>query len=160
MSRWVLVDGYSVLHAWPQLARSAGRSLEKRRAALLEIMAQYADQSGRRLTVVFDGYNAKHKPESATHPSGLEVIFSPKGKTADEVIERAVAQAPGRANILVVTSDGVERQIVQTLGASCLSAEAFAVEVQDALRDLARLVRQHGRAEQWGKLRDRCGGMS
>jgi len=154
MSGWVLVDGYSVLHAWPKLARAAGRSLEKRRAVLLETLAQYADQTGKRVTVVFDGYNAKHKPEDATTPAGLEVLFSPKGKTADEVIERSVAQASGRGAILVVTSDGVERQIVETLGAFCMSSEAFAVEVDGALRELSKAVQEHSRPRRLGNVRD------
>lgn len=155
MSQWILVDGYSVLHAWPQLAKPAGRSLQKRREALLGTLAQYADQSGRRVTIVFDGYAAKHKPEDVTNPAGLEVVFSPKGKTADEVIERCVANHVRQHRITVVTSDGVERQIVETLGADCLSAEAFAVEVEAALRDLAKSVREHSQPPRLGPLRER-----
>jgi predicted RNA-binding protein with PIN domain len=58
----------------------------------------------------------------------------------------------------VVTSDNVERQIVETLGATCLSAEAFAVEVEVALRELARNVRQHSRAGHLGRVRDSLDG--
>jgi len=152
---WILVDGYSVLHAWPQLAKPAGRSLQKRREMLLATLAQYADQSGRRVTVVFDGYAAKHKPEGVMNPVGLEVVFSPKNKTADEVIERCVARHARQYRITVVTSDMVERQIVETLGAECLSAEAFAVEVETALRDLAKLVRTHSQPPRLGPLRER-----
>jgi predicted RNA-binding protein with PIN domain len=156
--RWVLVDGYNVMHAWPKLGRPAGRSLEKRRAALLAVLAQYADQTGGRVTVVFDGYAAKHKPADVLMPAGLEVVFSDRGKTADEVIERLVAQAEGRARILVVTSDTVERQIVETLGASSLSTEGFAVEVEAALRELERTVRQHSRPRRLGTVRERFQG--
>lgn len=154
--RWVLVDGYSVVHAWPQLLKA--RTLEKRRGALVTVLAQYADQTGRRVTVVFDGYAAKHKPADVLMPAGVEVVFSERGKTADEVIERIVAQATGRSQILVVTSDNVERQIVETLGAYSLSAEAFAVEVEAALRELAHTVRQHSRPRRLGAMRERFEG--
>jgi uncharacterized protein len=152
-NRWVLVDGYSVLHSWPQFTsrKSRLRTLEQRREALLRVLRQYADQSGQPVTVVFDGYAAKRKPpkgEAVTgmHAGhGLEVLFSDKGKTADEVIERVVALAPHPERILVATSDNVERQIVETLGAQSMSAELFAVEVADVLRELAAAVRHHGR---------------
>jgi predicted RNA-binding protein with PIN domain len=157
-NRWVLVDGYNVLHSWPQFTsrRSRLRTLEQRREALLRVLRQYADHSGQPVTVVFDGYAAKRKPlqgETATgmHAGrGLEVLFSDKGKTADEVIERVVALVPHQERILVVTSDNVERQAVETLGAQSLSAELFAAEVADALRELASEVRHHGRQPRHG----------
>ncbi len=141
--RWVLVDGYSVLHQWPRLRKIAGRSLELRRNALLALLERYADHSGRRVTVVFDAYAAKHKPETTDRPRGVEVIYSPSGKTADDVIERMVGESEQRRLILVVTSDNVERQVVETLGAQSVSAELFELEVNTELRELERLIRQH-----------------
>jgi predicted RNA-binding protein with PIN domain len=150
---WVLVDGYNVLYSWPQFTsrKSRLRTLEQRREALLRVLQQYADQSGRQVTVVFDGYASKRKPPKGEAVAGmragrgLEVLFSDKGKTADEVIERVVALAPHPERILVATSDNVERQIVETLGAQSMSAELFAVEVADVLRELAAAVQHHGR---------------
>jgi predicted RNA-binding protein with PIN domain len=143
------VDGYSVVHAWPQLQKLAGRSLEHRRAVLVQVLERYGDHTGRRVTVVFDGYAARHKPELVEVPGGVEVVFSPKGKTADEVIERTVAQAGQRSRITVVTSDNVERQIVETLGAQTVSAEMFRVEVAAELRELGKAVQQHGHRSGW-----------
>lgn len=148
-NRWVIVDGYSVTHAWPQLRKLSGRSLEHQREMLLRVLQQYADHSGRRVTVVFDGYAAKHKPAVVAAGRDLEVIFSPRGKTADEVIERTVSQTERRSLILVVTSDNVERQIVETLGAQTVSAEMFQVEVAAELRELEKDVRHHGRRSGW-----------
>jgi len=36
--RWILVDGYNVLHFWPRLRKLAGRSLEVQRDALIGIL--------------------------------------------------------------------------------------------------------------------------
>jgi len=141
--RWVLVDGYSVLHQWPRLRRLAGRSLETRRNALLALLERYADHSGHRVTVVFDAYAVRHKIESVDRPRGVEVIYSGPGKTADDLIERMVGEAERRALILVVTSDNVERQVVETLGARSVSAELFELEVEAELRELQRLIQQH-----------------
>lgn len=141
--RWVLVDGYSVLHQWPRLRKIAGGSLERRRNALLTLLERYADHNGRRVTVVFDAYAAKHKPEVVDRPRGIEVLYSGSGKTADDVIERMVGEADRRGLILVVTSDNVERMVVETLGAQSVSAEMFEMELDAELRELERLIRQH-----------------
>lgn len=151
---WILVDGYSVLHAWPKLRKLAGRSLEHQREALVRVLRQFADQTGQRVTVVFDGYAAKRKPESTAPTPGIEVIFSEKGKTADDVIERTVGQAERPSGILVVTSDNVERQTVEGLGARSVSAEVFEAEVEGALKDLAASVREHTRRRRINSLRE------
>lgn len=151
---WILVDGYSVLHAWPKLRRLAGRSLEHQREALVRVLRQFADQTGRQVTVVFDGYAAKRKPEATAPTPGIEVIFSEKGKTADDVIERTVGQAELPSSILVVTSDNVERQTVEGLGARSVSAEVFEAEVEGALNDLAASVREHTRRRRINSLRE------
>ena len=151
-NRWVIVDGYSVVHAWPKLRKLAGRALEQRRGALVRVLRQYADQSGLRVTIVFDGYAAKHKPEAVEASHGAEVLFSEKGKTADDMIERLVAQAEHRERILVVTSDNMERHTVESLGAHSVSAEAFEAEVESALQELARTVRHHGRRRHIGRV--------
>ncbi|HVM60317.1 MAG TPA: NYN domain-containing protein [Verrucomicrobiae bacterium] len=158
-NQWILVDGYSVLHAWPRFATRRARqlSLLQKREALVRALRQYADQRRRRVTVVFDGYAAKHKPEVAEPDHGVEVLFSEKGKTADDLIERLVGQAEQRAKILVVTSDNMERRTVESLGAQSMAAEVFEAEVDAALRELAVDVRTHSRRRQIGHRRDDWG---
>ena len=72
--RWILVDGYSVLHAWPRFATRKARqlSLQQRREMLVGLLRQYADPSRRRVTVVFDAYAAKHKAEGKEPTHGIE----------------------------------------------------------------------------------------
>lgn len=155
-SHWILVDGYSVLHAWPRFATRKARqmSLRQRREALVALLRQYADHSRRRVTVVFDGYAARHQPDVQEPTHGVEVLFSERGKTADDVIERLVGQSEHKAGILIVTSDNMERHTVEAMGAQTTSAEVFEAEMEAALRDLARLVRVHGRRRRIGHSRD------
>jgi predicted RNA-binding protein with PIN domain len=156
--QWILVDGYSVMHSWKKLRRPAGRSLEQRREALLSELQQYADHTGQRVTVVFDGYAAKHQPESTTKPGEVEVLFSTKNKTADDLIERQVGQAARPDQIQVVTSDNVERQIVEGLGAASVSSETFELEVARVLAELGEQVREHGPRRRLNTLRGHWGG--
>jgi predicted RNA-binding protein with PIN domain len=158
--QWILVDGYSVLHAWKRFAtrKSRALSLQQRREALLKLLHQFADQSGRRVTVVFDGYAAKHKPETGEPSHGIEVVFSEQGKTADDAIERMVSEAEHRTRIQVVTSDNVERGTVEAMGAGSMSAELFEAEVESILRDLAGAIRQHSRRRRMGTVREHWNG--
>jgi len=151
--RWILVDGYSVIHAWPKLRRAAGRSLEQQRDALVRVLQQFADARHLRVTVVFDGYAAKRKPDSVEPTPGVEVLFSESGKTADDVIERLVGQAGGRDRILVVTSDRMERHTVEGLGAQSMDAELFETEARAALGELEMLIKQHSRRRRLGSVR-------
>jgi uncharacterized protein len=151
--RWILVDGYSVLHGWPKLRRAAGRSLEQQRAALVRVLQQFGDARHCRVTVVFDGYAAKRKPDSIEPTPGVEVLFSETGKTADDAIERLVGLAENRTRILVVTSDKMERHTVESLGAHSIDAELFEMEVRAALGELEALIRQHGRTRRLGTVR-------
>ncbi len=158
-NRWVIIDGYSVLHAWPQFKKLGNGSLEKRRNALIKLLVQYADYTQNRVTVVFDGYAAKRKPSKADaksrSKSTIEIIYSDTGKTADDVIERIIAQAEIRNTILVVTSDHLERQTVESLGAHSMSSEMFEIETRTILQDLHQAVKDHSRQRHLGSIRDR-----
>jgi predicted RNA-binding protein with PIN domain len=151
--RRVIVDGYSVLHFWPQLRKLAGRSLQHQRDALIAILRQYGDATGWQMTVVFDGYAAKHQPAPAEPTPGVEVLYSAAGKTADDVIERLVAESSRPGAITVVTSDNLERRTVETLGAHSQSCELFEQEIVAALGELARWIRNYSRPRRWETLR-------
>ncbi|HUJ10266.1 MAG TPA: NYN domain-containing protein [Verrucomicrobiae bacterium] len=154
--QWILVDGYSAMHSWKRFAtrKAQAMTLQQRREELVKVLRQFADHSGRRVTVVFDGYAAKHKPEVVEPSPGVEVIFSERGKTADDTIERMVAEAENGRRIQVVTSDNVERRTVEAMGAESISAELFEAEVESALRDLAGAVRHHSRRRATGTIRE------
>jgi predicted RNA-binding protein with PIN domain len=150
--QWILVDGYSVLHTWPRFVTRKARqlSLQQRREMLVGALRQYADHSRRRVTVVFDAYAAKHKAEGSEPTHGVEVLFSERGKTADDMIERLVGKAGDKGKVLVVTSDNAERQTVEAMGANTTSAEIFEGDVEAVLRELAGEVRLHTRRRPLG----------
>jgi len=51
----ILVDGYSLLHAWTELAPGKPRFSAAAREELIHVLTQYHDMTGTPLTVVFDG---------------------------------------------------------------------------------------------------------
>ena len=51
----ILVDGYSLLHNWPELAPGKPRHSMEARDELIRILTLYRDATGTPITIVFDG---------------------------------------------------------------------------------------------------------
>lgn len=143
----ILVDGYSLLHSWPELAEGAPRHSETARDALIEMLTAYQDASGTPVTVFFDGRgNRKLKPKSAGDKA-IEVLFSNSGQTADDLIERAAHRFQPYGEVLAVTNDFAERDTVTAFGGLAMSCENFIRQIQNALADLQESLNNHNRRE-------------
>lgn len=142
----ILVDGYSLLHNWPELARGRARHSAAARDELVHILTQYQDATGTPLTIFFDGSGAPAGVPK--HESGaVEVLFSKAGQTADDLIERAAHRFQPYGEVLAVTDDNAERDTVIALGGSAASCLNFISMVESALQDLAEDVKHHNRTE-------------
>jgi len=143
----ILVDGYSLLHNWPELAEDAPRHSEAARDALVEILTQYQDACGTPVTVFFDGRGARRtKPKNEAGKS-VEVLFSNAGQTADDLIERAAHRFQDYGEVLVVTDDFAERDTVSGFGGSVAGCGNFIAMIQNALANLAENLNNHNRSE-------------
>ena len=141
----ILVDGYSLLHNWPELAPRAARHSEQARDALVEMLQHFQDTGRTPVTVFFDGAGARHKPKDQS-ASAVEVLFSSGGQTADDLIERAAHRFQEYGEVLVVTDDFVERDTVSALGALTASCENFIRMIGQSLNDLQEDLNRHNRA--------------
>jgi predicted RNA-binding protein with PIN domain len=63
----ILVDGYSLLHNWPELAEGAPRHSEAARDALVEMLQAYQDVGGTPVTVFFRWAWRKAETEKPIH---------------------------------------------------------------------------------------------
>ena len=52
----LLVDGYNIIGAWPELRELKERDLAAARDRLIEQMAEYQAFTGSRVIIVFDAY--------------------------------------------------------------------------------------------------------
>jgi predicted RNA-binding protein with PIN domain len=143
----ILVDGYSLLHGWPELAPEAPRHSVAAREALVNRLTHYADASGTPLTIFFDGSGAP--PGTPKQPSSrqVEVLFSRAGQTADEMIERVAYRLKEYGEVLVVTDDYAERDTVINLGGMASSCATFIAQVEAELADLSLDLKHHNRRE-------------
>jgi len=142
----ILIDGYSLLHRWPELAPGAARHSERARDALVDIMQQYQDANGTPVTVFFDGQGARRRRPENTTPQAVEVLFSGTGQTADDLIERAAHRFQAYGEVLVVTDDFAERDTVSGFGGMVASCGNFIGMIDDALTQLQDNLDRHNRS--------------
>ena len=89
---------------------------------LIQLLSQYKTKTGYRITVVYDGTKGISSLQTYEHISGIEVIYSRSGETADEVIKRLVEESKNPAEILVASSDREIKEYAQSCGAYVVSA--------------------------------------
>jgi predicted RNA-binding protein with PIN domain len=143
----ILVDGYSLIHAWPDLAPGQPRHSEAARTALVSALTKYGDAAGVPVTVFFDGGGApRGVPKEASTPN-MEVIFSPAGNTADDLIERVACRIAKHGDALVVTNDYAEQDTVRAFGCGAIGCEEFILDVHAALREFSDSLERHNRRE-------------
>lgn len=143
----ILVDGYSLLHGWPELAPREPRHSAGARNELLHVLRLYSDAAGTPVTVVFDGAGhrgARHETDSTPQ---VEVLFSRAGQTADQIIERVTHRMKPFGEVLVVTDDHAERDTVIAMGGFASSCASFIATVENALREQERDVARYNSAE-------------
>ncbi len=143
----ILVDGYSLLHGWPELARGQARHSAGAREALIERLGHYQDATGTPITIFFDGQGARTGTGAAPSPADVEVLYSRTGETADHMIERAAHRFAAYGEVLAVTDDFAERDTVISLGGMAASCDNFIHMVKTALSDMTDDLKQHNRRE-------------
>lgn len=144
----ILIDGYSLLHNWPELARGKARHSAAAREELITVLTHYQDASGTPITIFFDGSGAPAGVPKNDSTPALEVLFSKSGQTADDMIERAAHRFQPYGEVMAVTNDNAERATVIAMNGTVASCENFILMVKGTLTDLAEDVRQHNRTEQ------------
>ena len=55
-TRFLIVDGYNIIGAWPELSKLKDTDLEGARDKLIHMLAEYQSFSGMKVYLVFDAY--------------------------------------------------------------------------------------------------------
>jgi uncharacterized protein len=141
---FLIVDGHSIIFAWPELLALQRRSGAAAREDLIKILTEYQDLSGVNVVVVFDGQG--ERINEITEPGGIQIFYSNAGRTADEIVERLVAKYGHKHTITVATADLLEQQTVISFGAQCVGSEGLRRRVEDARADFAIEMKRRRRA--------------
>ena len=129
--QYLLVDGHSIIFAWPELRLLHERRTSLARDALIRQLRDFQDWSGTKVVVVFDGRGSSVSHEA--EPGEIQVFYSRAGQTADSIIERLASNYAKRFRLIVATGDYLEQETTGASGAETVSPEG--------LRDLLREAR-------------------
>ena len=143
----ILVDGYSLLHNWLEVAPGKARHSATAREELINRLTQYHDACGTPVTIVFDGASDAAEFDSLPSTPEVEVIYSRTGQSADQLIERLVHRLSSYGEVLVVTDDAAERETVASAGGLTSSCLNFIQTVNNALSELERNIRNYNQQE-------------
>ena len=122
-ARYLIVDGHSILFAWPELRKLHARRSSLAREALLKQLRDYQDWTGVHVVVVFDGKGKK--VDAASEPAEVQVFYSRSGQSADAIIERLASKYAKRFELMVATADLMEAETVQACGAEWISPDGL-----------------------------------
>jgi predicted RNA-binding protein with PIN domain len=122
-ARYLIVDGHSVIFAWPELRKLHARRSSLAREALLKQLRDYQDWTGMRVVAVFDGKGKK--VDAISDPSEVQVFYSRSGQSADAIIERLASKYARQFELTVATSDSLEAETVHACGAEWISPEGL-----------------------------------
>ena len=126
----LIIDGYNLIRQSDSLSILDAQNLEQGREALLKRLAAYKKVRGHPITVVFDGWGGFEPVSTRTRHKGIEVVYTGKGETADEWIQRRVGGVQYGA---VVTSDREIQHYAERAGLSAISSNEFERKMEAAL---------------------------
>ena len=132
---FLLVDGYNIIFAFPELRALAEENIDSARLALLDLLSDYQGFTGYTLIAVFDAYRRKDHKEERYPWHNLFVVYTKTAQTADSYIESFSGRHAASDIVTVATSDGVEQIIVRSQGALLLSASELREEMLRAHRE-------------------------
>lgn len=131
---YLLVDGYNILFAWPELKELLEKNADAARMKLLELLSNYQGIRQCQIIVVFDAYRVQGHLEEIVSYHNIHVVYTKEAQTADQYIEKFAHDNQKKYNITVATSDGLQQIIVRGAGCALLSARELKIDVEEANR--------------------------
>ncbi|MDQ0215693.1 putative RNA-binding protein with PIN domain [Oikeobacillus pervagus] len=136
----LIVDGYNIIGAWPDLRKLKQENLAAARDLLIERMADYQGYTGYKVIVVFDAHYVKGT-EKKYRNYKVEVIFTRENESADERIEKmAIELTTIKNQVYVATSDYTEQWQVFGQGALRVSARELLTEIEIVEQKIKRNI--------------------
>ena len=124
--KYLVVDGYNIVHAWSELKELAAINLDGARDRLIDIMSNLKGAIDDEIILVFDAYKVKGRTASEQKIGNVKVVFTEEDETADSYIERFAAENGRKYDVTVATSDNLEGGLAR--GSSCRLISARELE--------------------------------
>ena len=130
--RYLIVDGYNVIHASKELSDLFRENMDAARTRLEDEVSNYQGFDGAETIIVFDAYNRKNNAGRTMRKGNIAVVFTKEDQTADAYIEKFTHDHRDKDSVRVVTSDNAEQTIAIGNGAIRVSSREFLKELEKA----------------------------
>ncbi|SMP69908.1 NYN domain-containing protein [Anoxynatronum buryatiense] len=132
MKEILILDGYNVMNALPELQAMVKHDFQGARDRLIDLMAEYRTFRGIDVRIVFDAHLAPRAREHREIIQGVEVIFTKEKMTADSYIEKSIEELAKKRQVIVVTNDWTEQLMVLGSGAVRVSVRELQLDLTAA----------------------------
>lgn len=129
---YLLVDGYNIIYAWPELKELTDDNMDGARIKLLECLSNYQGIRKCQIIVVFDAYRVQGHHEEMLDYLNIHMVYTKEAQTADHYIEKFVHDHETKYHVTVATSDGLVQIIIRGKGCTLLSARELKEEIETA----------------------------
>lgn len=136
----LLVDGYNIIFAWPELKEMAQDNMDSARTRLLDLLGKYRGMRKCRVIAVFDAYRVQRRNEDVFDYDDVHVVFTKEAQTADEYIEKFAHDNRKRYDITVATSDNLQQVIILGAGCSVMSAGDLKKEIESLDESISKAL--------------------
>lgn len=144
LKKHLLIDGYNIIHAWPDLKKKLKTlGLDVTRSQLADIVRVIHDIEKIRLTIVFDGKGSDIEIERPTPEQTFSFLFSPSGITADTIIEQLANSSKKDQEIIIATDDSMINLAASTSGATIISSQSLLDWVNACQQRQLQIIKDH-----------------
>lgn len=128
--RYMIVDGYNILHAWEDFSCLLEDNLDGARAKLMDVLCNYQAYIKYELILVFDAYKVKGNLGEMFDYHNIHVVYTKEAETADAYIEKLTHQITRDYYVTVATSDGLVQLITRGQNCTVMSARELREDVE------------------------------
>ncbi len=126
----IIIDGYNLIRRSPTLSSVEAHNFQKGRAALIQKLARYREVKNHAITVVFDAALTDNPSIEENKISGIRVLYTEGGQTADAVLIDLAQQLGHQA--IIVSSDKQILQAAKSSGCGILDSDDFEKKLNEA----------------------------
>ena len=131
-TKYLIVDGYNIVHAWDELKELVDGNLEGVRTRLMDILCNYQAYVKCELILVFDAYKVKGSIGEFFDYNNIHVVYTKETQTADAYIEQLTHKIAKEYQVTVATSDGLIQLITRGQNCMVISARELKAEIERA----------------------------
>ncbi|MEK6635178.1 MAG: NYN domain-containing protein [Planctomycetota bacterium] len=132
----IVVDGYNFIFTVPELEKHVRvKHIEPMRDHIISLFSKYKEKKHYDVIIVFDGnYTEADLPKKQTH-SGVTVIYSKNGISADTEIKNITSLCQNPKDVSIVTYDNDIKRHVKKCGCRIIEPKVMYKEIVEVLNE-------------------------